>query len=102
NGGEGRALKVSAPPIPLGDGRYEESSLSLRPGDRLYLYSDGLTEAMNTPGEQFGEDRLAQEVLAARGQDLQAGLDRLMTSVQAWCAPRAAHDDISVLAVELT
>ena len=37
---------------------YEESELTLEPGDSIYLYTDGVTEAKNVDDEFFGEDRL--------------------------------------------
>ena len=42
---------------------YSEDSLTLVPGDRVFLYTDGISEAMNEEGEMFGEDRV-EEVLS--------------------------------------
>ena len=49
-------------PIGLGDDVYVERSVRLGPGDRLYLYSDGVPEAMDRAGGQFGD-------VAAHGGD---------------------------------
>jgi len=42
----------------LEDGAYDESNLRLCSGDRLLMYTDGITESCNAEGEEFGEDRL--------------------------------------------
>src|SRR5467141_2205493 len=55
--------------IPLGmfkDTRYHEYYLTTEPGDMLVLYTDGVTEANNSRGEEFGRDRLAEAVKANR------------------------------------
>lgn len=57
---------------------YEQKTLHLRPGDTLYLYTDGITEAFNPEGEVFGEDRLAGLL---RAQPADVGLDVLTDAV---------------------
>ena len=47
-------------PIGLADDAYEERSVRLEAGDRLYLYSDGVPEAMDPAGKQFGDARLLE------------------------------------------
>jgi sigma-B regulation protein RsbU (phosphoserine phosphatase) len=42
---------------------YDEREIPLRSGDRLLMYTDGITESRNSAGEEFGEDRLADLVL---------------------------------------
>ncbi len=48
---------------PLGifpDGNYKEAEVQLEPGDRLVLYTDGVTEAMNSDGQEFGKQKLVE------------------------------------------
>jgi sigma-B regulation protein RsbU (phosphoserine phosphatase) len=49
-------------PIGLADNAYEERSVRLGAGDRLYLYSDGVPEAMDPAGKQFGDARLLEAI----------------------------------------
>jgi serine phosphatase RsbU (regulator of sigma subunit) len=102
------------------EGAYEVHCLPLSKGDRLYLYSDGLTEArrrrqqadergcVSAPcaktarsSEQFGEKRFGQLLDESRGLPLQEGITRVVQAVEEWCHPHTPHDDISVAAVEL-
>lgn len=58
---EGQVVEWRATGMPLGlmpDMEYEEKKLLLQPGDRLLLYSDGLSEAHNPQGEMFGTPRI--------------------------------------------
>ena len=81
---------------------FEEQTLDLSPGDRLYLFSDGLVEATNYADEQFGLERVADVLAAKRSRDLDASLDELLDEVLSWCGDKAPDDDISLLACELT
>jgi sigma-B regulation protein RsbU (phosphoserine phosphatase) len=88
-------------PIGLG-GSHETQSLLLRPGDRIFLYSDGLTEALNPQGQQFGCPRVMQFLQHDRAfPSLHQTIDALMHEIGNWCGPIPAQDDVSVLAVEL-
>jgi sigma-B regulation protein RsbU (phosphoserine phosphatase) len=98
--GGGQCLKIPGLPIGLGEGSYEENALHLQEGDRLYLYSDGLTEAMNTDNEKFGEARLCQGLQQGRGVPLADGLTNLLREVADWSSPADPADDISILAIE--
>jgi sigma-B regulation protein RsbU (phosphoserine phosphatase) len=42
------------------ESKYKPCFLQLKPGDKLYLYTDGVNEAMNPQGEQFGNERFLQ------------------------------------------
>ena len=42
---------------------YTEYELSLKPGDKIFLYTDGITEASDTNGRMFGTDRLIDALL---------------------------------------
>ncbi|MHA6783038.1 PP2C family protein-serine/threonine phosphatase [Pseudonocardia saturnea] len=88
----GRVVKEMGPPprMPLGvqalsgtEGKVEVSSEQLEPGDRLLMYSDGITEARDRNGEFFGEDRLVEmtERAAASGLSAPETLRRLGAAV---------------------
>ena len=68
----------------------------LRSGDTIIAYSDGVTDAENTEGEQFGEDRLLELACAHRHLPAQALLEKLVNGVKLFSAPEQA-DDITVL-----
>ena len=94
-------LEAQGFPIGFFEGvKYEEHSLSLKPGDRLYLYSDGITEAMNAKGEQFGKGRLIKALKKNRNEPLKDSLSSLLEDVEEW-SPARVEDDISILAVEI-
>jgi sigma-B regulation protein RsbU (phosphoserine phosphatase) len=93
-------FKLPGQPISLADGRHEEHSLMLRPGDRLYLYSDGIIEARNEHEESFGISRLLEHIERGRATSLPYNLASLLRAVQDWCGTIPPHDDISLLAVE--
>lgn len=71
--------------------KYEDSVAQLGPGDRLVLFTDGITEAARPDGEEFGEDRLIQ--IAAREQCSAAELkDCLLAQVREFCNSQLADD----------
>jgi sigma-B regulation protein RsbU (phosphoserine phosphatase) len=67
----------------------------------VVLYSDGLTEAMNPQGQQFGRPRVVALLQDWADRPLRQTVDALMREVESWCGPTLAQDDISVMAVEL-
>ena len=81
----------------------ERDSLAVdyQPGDRFWLYSDGLQEAMNPAGEQFGKGRLLAELHAASGDALSDAVGRVLRKVENWAGGRGPQDDISLVAFEI-
>jgi sigma-B regulation protein RsbU (phosphoserine phosphatase) len=88
-------------PIGLGNDLYEERSVRLGAGDRLYLYSDGVPEAMDPAGELFGTTRLLEGIKQGQSKPHREGLDILLRSVTTWMGTGRAQDDLSILAVEI-
>jgi sigma-B regulation protein RsbU (phosphoserine phosphatase) len=81
--------------IPIVD--YREFSLQLEPGDLLMIYSDGVTEAMNPAGEEFGVPRLAETAVANRrraSRDIVAAVNQ---SVEAFTGGAPQSDDITLI-----
>jgi phosphoserine phosphatase RsbU/P len=89
-------------PIGLGNNSYEERSVRLGTGDRLYLYSDGVSDAMDAAGEPFGDARLLEAIGQGRGEPLQDGVATLLREIARWHGSERPHDDISILAVEVS
>jgi stage II sporulation SpoE-like protein len=79
--------------------RYEEEAIALGPGDTLVLFSDGVTDAENPAGEQYGEERLlvALEGSARRSPD--DVLERVLTSVRSFTSEQPPADDVTVLVI---
>ena len=78
---------------------YEPHELVLRPGDRLFLYTDGVVEAQSR-GELFGEDRLAA-ALAPEVADAKSACHVVEMAVDAFAAGESQADDITMLALGL-
>jgi serine phosphatase RsbU (regulator of sigma subunit) len=88
-------------PLGLQDGRPICCETRLEPGDRLVLYTDGITEARSPDGEFFGEQRLADfiSVAAAAGDPAPETVRRLMRHVLSHQADQL-QDDASVVILE--
>jgi sigma-B regulation protein RsbU (phosphoserine phosphatase) len=90
-------------PIGLFEGAtYEEWRVHLSPGDRLYVYSDGVIEATNEQDEQFGTERLIKVIDQHRHVPLKEGLGMLVACVNAWRGTAPRTDDVSVLGLEIS
>jgi sigma-B regulation protein RsbU (phosphoserine phosphatase) len=72
--------------------------VALHPGDLLAIYSDGLTEATDGRGEEFGEARLARTVGAHRDRELSALLDAVFGEVRRFSEGEQADDQTMVIA----
>jgi sigma-B regulation protein RsbU (phosphoserine phosphatase) len=80
---------------------YEEATTVLRPGDRLYLYSDGVSEAMSGADETIlGDDRLLALVKERSSVPMAESIESLLSAVNNWCDPKSPSDDVSLLGCE--
>lgn len=89
-------------PLGLADEAYQERSVHLGVGDRLYLYSDGVPEAMDPAGNQFGNARLLEAIERGRREPLQMSVAALLKEIARWHGSEDPQDDISILAVEVS
>ncbi len=76
--------------------------LPVSPGDRLLLYSDGITECMSPDGELFGEQRLLEYLDRSSCEPLDKLLEGLDSEMKSWGGATNFGDDVSLLAIELT
>ena len=80
---------------------YRERVLQLAPGDRLYSYTDGLSDLRNADDELFGTRRLVECIESARDQTLEDSMSDVMKCVEGWSEPSLVRDDISILGLEI-
>ena len=66
------------------DSAYEQGEFAVAPGDRLVLYTDGITEGRNPGGDEYGEDRLAASALAHRALGAEAMLAAMLSDVESF------------------
>jgi phosphoserine phosphatase RsbU/P len=76
----------------------ERETLALEPGDTFVLFSDGVSEAMNTEEAFYGEDRLIAALARCAGATPKEIVTRVLTDVRAFAAGAKQSDDITVLA----
>ena len=76
----------------LRDADYEQAQVPIGAGDRLVLYTDGLTEARDESDEEFGEDRLLQAAIAHRGCSAPSLQARLAAAVASFTGGRLQDD----------
>lgn len=82
----------------------DEQELALAAGDLLLLYTDGFTEATDDQRQCWGEDRLAETVIAARaaGKRGAAVIDAIFAAVDAWAGDQEQTDDLTLVLVEVS
>jgi len=76
--------------------------ISVSPGDRILLYSDGVTECVNGHGEAFGEGRLLAYLREQQSRPLEELLTCLLAEITLWHGNSEFSDDVSLLAIEIT
>ena len=77
---------------------YEQAELTVDRGDRVVFYTDGITEARNPEGDEYGEDRLAAVALGARAQPVEAIKDALLADVNGFTGG-TFEDDATLIVV---
>jgi serine phosphatase RsbU (regulator of sigma subunit) len=80
---------------------YQQETIQMKPGDLLLAYTDGVTEAFNTDGDEFGEERLRQ--IVASSSHLPAGelTEKIIESVSQWCADTPQYDDLTLVVMKV-
>lgn len=87
---------------PLGIGphfKYATESFRLEPGEGLFVYTDGITEAMDTKGEFFSDERLQETLSSLTDVSARATVAGVMARVKAFTAGAAQADDIAAMAL---
>ena len=100
---DGRVEALNSNTYPIGivdsdefDSMGEEQSITLEKGDLLFLFTDGVTEAEDPSGRQFGLDRIATTIAGARPKE---AIQRVEAAVHEYIDGHPAHDDVTLLAL---
>ena len=83
----------------LPDMEFMIEAATLHPGDSLLLYTDGITDALNSTEEQFAEPRLI-EAAVSHAPSAQALIQNIMSALDKHIAGREQYDDVTLLAVQ--
>jgi sigma-B regulation protein RsbU (phosphoserine phosphatase) len=81
---------------------YEQATVRLEPGDTLCLYTDGVSEAMNPAGEEWGEKRIEEMLLASGGKSVGDLKEAFVAAVTEFAGTAGQSDDITLLFLRRT
>ena len=97
----GECVRVNHGGVVLGvfpDWSYQQEYVDLEPGDRLVLFTDGITEISNAAGDEFGETRLAEILSVCRTLDAETMQKRVMAAISEYSGGNF-EDDASMIVV---
>jgi sigma-B regulation protein RsbU (phosphoserine phosphatase) len=97
--------QIELPGVPLGSFpgvTYDQVTLPLAAGDFFVFCSDGVFEAFNEQGQEFGAQRLIEIVGAGRSRTARGLVDGIFEEVQAFRGDAAQNDDMTAVAVKIT
>jgi sigma-B regulation protein RsbU (phosphoserine phosphatase) len=97
--------QIALPGVPLGSFpaiTYDEVSMPLERGDVFVFCTDGVYEAVNAEGAEFGARRLCEVVSAHRGKGARAIVDAIFEAVAEFRGAAPQHDDMTAVAVRIT
>ena len=98
----GESSRLTATELPLAlytDRPYAASRIHLNPGDDLILFTDGVTEALNTMKQEFGDSLLEETLLGARGLTAAGLVSRLFSTVDSFAQGAEQADDIACVVI---
>jgi sigma-B regulation protein RsbU (phosphoserine phosphatase) len=84
-----------------GNGAYPQREFPLLAGDRVLLYTDGVTEAENATQEAFAERKLEQVIRELQSRPASELSAKLLDEVRRWQAGPTQQDDITLLVVDV-
>jgi sigma-B regulation protein RsbU (phosphoserine phosphatase) len=102
-------LKKGGPTIGLGDfdagddrkNRFKEGQLKLKPGDKLFIYTDGIVEYQNDKEELYGDDRLYNSLKTQKAESVTNMIDQCIDALMEFGNNSNPQDDITLLGLEL-
>lgn len=80
---------------------YEQETIQMQSNDLMFLYTDGLSEAMNPIGEEFSEARIQQTLTEYAQLSVEEIRDQMMRRVKEWCSNVPLHDDLTFVVMKV-
>jgi sigma-B regulation protein RsbU (phosphoserine phosphatase) len=102
---DGAVSQIELPGVPLGSfsgSTYDEVTIPLHAGDLFVFCTDGVFEAMNVSGDEFGAERLIEVVERTRHLDAKGVVSEIVAATDAFRAGMAPNDDMTAVAVKIT
>jgi serine phosphatase RsbU (regulator of sigma subunit) len=99
--GNGRLVQLPAGGLPLGvrlEAEYVSGQVTLRPGELVALYSDGIVEALDDQEREFGEEKFIALLCQHGGEDPEVILRTVLREVEAYCG--TPQDDVTLVIVK--
>jgi phosphoserine phosphatase RsbU/P len=81
--------------------QYASERIHLEPGDRLIIFTDGITEALNADGDEWGEDQLIALLQSHPQSSARALADAVLTRVDDFARGTSQYDDMTVAALRV-
>jgi sigma-B regulation protein RsbU (phosphoserine phosphatase) len=95
-------LEACGPPIGLlPHSRYESAHIDLQAGDLLVFFTDGISEAMNSADEEWGECRLIEAATKSMGRCAADAMQELFRAADAFTAGAPQHDDMTMVVARI-
>jgi sigma-B regulation protein RsbU (phosphoserine phosphatase) len=95
-------LEAGGPPVGLfAKSAYQSSWLELQGGDLLVLFTDGISEAMNTADEEWGEDRLLESIKKSHEDTPNEMVDAIFQAADEFTLDAPQHDDMTIVTLRV-
>ena len=82
------------------DNALEEKKVTLQAGDTIVFYTDGITEALNHAGEEFGRTRLIGSIRSCEKQGAEEITHKIEERIRAFVEDRSQNDDITLMVLK--
>lgn len=80
---------------------YEQETVQMQSNDILFLYTDGLSEAMNREGEEFGANRIMETLKSIATESVDQIRDEVVRRVKEWCKGMSLYDDLTFVIMKV-